>query len=260
MVKDNFKIAGKEYSSRLLVGTGKYLNEKSASQAIRASGAEIVTVAIRRVEIDSNLRDECILNYISPKEFTILPNTAGCFSAEEAVRVARLGREILSNSNLIKLEVLSDPKSLLPLMDETLLATKELVKDGFEVMVYCNSDYESCMKLQDLGCVSIMPLAAPIGSGLGITNPYNIEIILENSNKPIIVDAGVGTASDATIAMELGCDGVLMNTAIAEAKNPILMASAMKKAIESGREAFLAGRMQKRLYASKSSPEDGVIK
>ena len=167
MVKDKFKIAGKEYSSRLLVGTGKYLNEKSASQAIRASGAEIVTVAIRRVEIDSNLRDECILNYISPKEFTILPNTAGCFSAEEAVRVARLGREILSNSNLIKLEVLSDPKSLLPLMDETLLATKELVKDGFEVMVYCTDEIDYALKLEDLGCCAVMPLAAPIGSGLG---------------------------------------------------------------------------------------------
>lgn len=258
MVKDNFKIAGKEYSSRLLVGTGKYLNEKSASQAIRASGAEIVTVAIRRVEIDSNLRDECILNYISPKEFTILPNTAGCFSAEEAVRVARLGREILSNSNLIKLEVLSDPKSLLPLMDETLLATKELVKDGFEVMVYCNSDYESCMKLQDLGCVSIMPLAAPIGSGLGISEPKKIQKIIDSVSVPVIIDAGIGTSSDATIAMEMGADAVLLNTAIARAKHPVEMAMAMKLAVESGRLALKSGRIPKS-DPSPSSPELGVI-
>lgn len=259
MVKDNFKIAGKEYSSRLLVGTGKYLNEKSASQAIRASGAEIVTVAIRRVEIDSNLRDECILDYISPKEFTILPNTAGCFSAEEAVRVARLGREILSNSNLIKLEVLSDPKSLLPLMDETLLATKELVKDGFEVMVYCTDEIDYALKLEDSGCCAVMPLAAPIGSGLGIINPDAIKEIVEKISCPVLVDAGIGTASEVSLAMELGCDAVLLNTAIARAKDPVMMAEAMRDAAVAGRKAFLAGRIPKNELGAPSSPEKGRV-
>ena len=259
MVKDKFKIAGKEYSSRLLVGTGKYLNEKSASQAIIASGAEIVTVAIRRVEIDSNLRDECILNYISPKEFTILPNTAGCFSAEEAVRVARLGREILANSNLIKLEVLSDPKSLLPLMDETLLATKELVKDGFEVMVYCTDEIDYALKLEDSGCCAVMPLAAPIGSGLGIQNKTNIKILRNQTRVPLIIDAGIGQASDAVEAMEMGCDAVLINTAIAKAKNSYQMAEAMKYAVISGRKSFLSGRIMPNLLGSPSTSKKGII-
>ena len=259
MSKDKLKIAGKEYSSRLLVGTGKYSDEKNASEAIRASGAEIVTVAIRRVEIDSKLRDECILNYIPPKEFTILPNTAGCFSAQEAIRVARLGREILSNSNLIKLEVLSDPKSLLPLMDETLIATKELIKEGFQVMVYCTDEIDYALKLEDLGCSAVMPLAAPIGSGLGIVNPDAIAKIVEKISCPVLVDAGIGTASEVSLAMELGCDAVLLNTAIARAKNPIMMAEAMRDAAVAGRKAFLAGRIPKNNLGSPSSPVKGRV-
>jgi len=253
-------VGSREFSSRLLVGTGKYKDFHETQDAIVASGAEVVTVAIRRTNIGQNKEEPNLLDFLNPEEFIILPNTAGCYSVDEAVRTCNLARELLDGHNLVKLEVLGDEKTLFPNMTQTLEAAKILVEDNFEVMVYCTDDPILCKELDDIGCVSIMPLAAPIGSGLGITNPYNIEIILENSNKPIIVDAGVGTASDASIAMELGCDGVLMNTAIAEAKNPILMASAMKKAIESGREAFLAGRMQKRLYASKSSPEDGVIK
>ena len=253
-------VGSREFSSRLLVGTGKYKDFQETQDAIVASGAEVVTVAIRRTNIGQNKEEPNLLDFLNPEEFIILPNTAGCYSVDDAVRTCNLARELLDGHNLVKLEVLGDEKTLFPNMTQTLEAAKILVEDNFEVMVYCTDDPILCKELDDIGCVSIMPLAAPIGSGLGITNPYNIEIILENSNKPIIVDAGVGTASDATIAMELGCDGVLMNTAIAEAKNPILMASAMKKAIESGREAFLAGRMEKRLYASKSSPEDGVIK
>ena len=253
-------VGSREFSSRLLVGTGKYKDFRETQDAIVASGAEVVTVAIRRTNIGQNKEEPNLLDFLNPEEFIILPNTAGCYSVDDAVRTCNLARELLDGHNLVKLEVLGDEKTLFPNMTQTLKAAKILAEDNFEVMVYCTDDPILCKELDDIGCVSIMPLAAPIGSGLGITNPYNIEIILENSNKPIIVDAGVGTASDATIAMELGCDGVLMNTAIAEAKNPILMASAMKKAIESGREAFLAGRMQKRLYASKSSPEDGVIK
>ena len=253
-------VGSREFSSRLLVGTGKYKDFQETQDAIVASGAEVVTVAIRRTNIGQNKEEPSLLDFLNPEEFIILPNTAGCYSVDDAVRTCNLARELLDGHNLVKLEVLGDEKTLFPNMTQTLEAARILVEDNFEVMVYCTDDPILCKELDDIGCVSIMPLAAPIGSGLGITNPYNIEIILENSNKPIIVDAGVGTASDATIAMELGCDGVLMNTAIAEAKNPILMASAMKKAIESGREAFLAGRMQKRLYASKSSPEDGVIK
>jgi len=253
-------VGSREFSSRLLVGTGKYKDFHETQDAIVASGAEVVTVAIRRTNIGQNKEEPNLLDFLNPEEFIILPNTAGCYSVDEAVRTCNLARELLDGHNLVKLEVLGDEKTLFPNMTQTLEAAKILVEDNFEVMVYCTDDPILCKELDDIGCVSIMPLAAPIGSGLGITNPYNIEIILENSNKPIIVDAGVGTASDASIAMELGCDGVLMNTAIAEAKNPILMASAMKKAIESGREAFLAGRMQKRLYASKSSPEDGAIK
>ena len=253
-------VGSREFSSRLLVGTGKYKDFQETQDAIVASGAEVVTVAIRRTNIGQNKGEPNLLDFLNPEEFIILPNTAGCYSVDDAVRTCNLARELLDGHNLVKLEVLGDEKTLFPNMTQTLEAAKILVEDNFEVMVYCTDDPILCKELDDIGCVSIMPLAAPIGSGLGITNPYNIEIILENSNKPIIVDAGVGTASDAAIAMELGCDGVLMNTAIAEAKNPILMASAMKKAIESGREAYLAGRMQKRLYASKSSPEDGVIK
>jgi len=257
---DKLVVGSREFSSRLLVGTGKYKDFQETQDAIVASGAHVVTVAIRRTNIGQNKDEPSLLNYLNPEEFIILPNTAGCYSIDDAVRTCNLARELLDGHNLVKLEVLGDEKTLFPNMTQTLEAARVLVEDNFEVMVYCTDDPILCKELDDIGCVSIMPLAAPIGSGLGITNPYNIEIILENSNKPIIVDAGVGTASDAAIAMELGCDGVLMNTAIAEAKNPILMASAMKKAIESGREAFLAGRMQKRLYASKSSPEDGVIK
>ena len=253
-------VGSREFSSRLLVGTGKYKDFQETQDAIVSSGAEVVTVAIRRTNIGQNPEEPNLLDFLNPEEFIILPNTAGCYSVDDAVRTCNLARELLDGHNLVKLEVLGDEKTLFPNMTQTLEAARILVEDNFEVMVYCTDDPILCKELDDIGCVSIMPLAAPIGSGLGITNPYNIEIILENSDKPIIVDAGVGTASDATIAMELGCDGVLMNTAIAEAKNPILMASAMKKAIESGREAFLAGRMQKRLYASKSSPEDGVIK
>ena len=223
MSEDKLKIAGKDFSSRLLVGTGKYKNEQVAVKAIEASGAEIVTVAIRRVAIDSKLREECILNYISPEKFTILPNTAGCFSASDAVRVARLGREMLSNSNLVKLEVLSDPHSLLPLMDETLEAAKELVSDGFEVMVYCTDEIDYALKLEDIGCCAVMPLAAPIGSGLGIVNPDAIQTIVKKLACPVLVDAGIGTASEVSLAMELGCDAVLLNTAIAGAKDPIMM-------------------------------------
>ena len=257
---DKLVVGSREFSSRLLVGTGKYKDFQETQDAIVTSGAHVVTVAIRRTNIGQNKDEPNLLNFLNPEEFIILPNTAGCYSVDDAVRTCNLARELLDGHNLVKLEVLGDEKTLFPNMTQTLEAARVLVEDNFEVMVYCTDDPILCKELDDIGCVSIMPLAAPIGSGLGITNPYNIEIILENSNKPIIVDAGVGTASDATIAMELGCDGVLMNTAIAEAKNPILMASAMKKAIESGREAFLAGRMQKRLYASKSSPTDGVIK
>ena len=257
---DKLVVGSREFSSRLLVGTGKYKDFQETQDAIVASGAHVVTVAIRRTNIGQNKDEPNLLNFLNPEEFIILPNTAGCYSVDDAVRTCNLARELLDGHNLVKLEVLGDERTLFPNMTQTLEAAKVLVEDNFEVMVYCTDDPILCKELDDIGCVSIMPLAAPIGSGLGITNPYNIEIILENSNKPIIVDAGVGTASDAAIAMELGCDGVLMNTAIAEAKNPILMASAMKKAIESGREAFLAGRMQKRLYASKSSPDDGVIK
>ena len=252
-------VGSREFSSRLLVGTGKYKDFQETQDAIVASGAEVVTVAIRRTNIGQNPEEPNLLDFLNPEEFIILPNTAGCYSVDDAVRTCNLARELLDGHNLVKLEVLGDEKTLFPNMTQTLEAAKILVEDNFEVMVYCTDDPILCKELDDIGCVSIMPLAAPIGSGLGITNPYNIEIILENSNKPIIVDAGVGTASDATIAMELGCDGVLMNTAIAEAKNPILMASAMKKAIESGREAFLAGRMKKNFFASPSSPLKGLI-
>ena len=255
--EDTLQIGSKKFKSRLLVGTGKYKTLDETYSAITESGAEIVTVAIRRTNIGQNKDQPNILEVIDPKEFTILPNTAGCYSAEDAIRTCQLARELLDGNQLIKLEVLGDKKTLYPNMPETLEAAKVLVEDGFEVMVYCSDDPVLAKELQEMGCVSVMPLAAPIGSGLGICNPYNIQIILESSTVPIIVDAGVGTASDAAIAMEMGCDGVLMNTAIALAKDPVKMASAMKKGVEAGREAFLARRMPKKLYASASSPLEG---
>ena len=258
-VPDFMKIAGKSYRSRLLVGTGKYRDHEQTRLAIEASGAEIVTVAIRRTNIGQNKNEPNLLEVLPPSRYTILPNTAGCYTAEDAVRTCRLARELLDGHALVKLEVLGDPKTLYPDMQATLEAARTLVKDGFQVMVYCMDDPIACKRLEELGCVAVMPLAAPIGSGLGIQNRYNILSIVEHARVPILVDAGVGTASDAAIAMELGCDGVLMNTAIAEAKNPVLMAGAMKKAIEAGREAFLAGRMPRRRYASASSPLDGTI-
>ncbi len=259
MEKCNFTIAGKKYSSRLLVGTGKYKDFHETQSAIENSGAEIVTVAIRRTNIGQDKNEPNILDFLSTDKYTILPNTAGCYSCDEAVRTCKLARELMEGKKLVKLEVLGNQKTLYPNMPETLRAAEELVNDGFEVMVYCTDDPILAKELENIGCVSVMPLASPIGSGLGIINPHNIKIILEEASVPIIVDAGVGTASDATIAMELGCDGVLMNTAIAKANNPKLMAKAMKKAVESGREAFLAGRMEKRPYASASSPEEGKI-
>lgn len=247
-------IAGKVYQSRLLVGTGKYASMDETGQAIRASGAEIVTVAIRRSNIGQNPDEPNLLDVIPPEQFTILPNTAGCYTADEAVRTCRLARELLDGHSLVKLEVLGDQQTLYPDITATLDAAKTLVDDGFEVMVYTSDDPIIAKRLEDIGCVAVMPLAAPIGSGLGIQNRYNILTIVENATVPIIVDAGVGTASDAAIAMELGCDGVLMNTAIAEAKHPVQMATAMRQAIDAGRNAFLAGRMPRRRYASASSP------
>ncbi len=251
-------IAGRAFHSRLLVGTGKYRDLEQTRAAIVASGAEIVTVAIRRTNIGQSPGEPNLLDVIPPEQFTILPNTAGCYTAADAVRTCQLARELLDGHPLVKLEVLGDPKTLYPDMPATLSAAETLVKDGFEVMVYCADDPIACKRLEDLGCVAVMPLAAPIGSGLGIQNRYNILTIVEHATVPIIVDAGVGTASDATIAMELGCDGVLMNTAIAEARDPVLMASAMRKGIEAGREAYCAGRMPRRRYASASSPLDGL--
>ena len=254
---DKFSLAGISYSSRLLIGTGKYKNIEEAQSAIESSKAEIVTVAIRRANIGQDKKEHNLLDVISPDKYTILPNTAGCYDAGSAIRTCQLARELLDGHNLVKLEVLADEKTLFPDVTETLKAAKKLVADGFNVMVYTTDDPIIAKQLEEIGCVSVMPLAAPIGSGLGVQNTYNIRTIVENASVPIIVDAGVGTASDAAIAMELGCDGVLMNTAIAEAKDPILMASAMKKAIQAGREAYLAGRMPKRAYASASSPIDG---
>ena len=257
---DSLNLAGRTYKSRLLVGTGKYKDFEETRSSIEASGAEIVTVAIRRTNIGQDSSEPNILDFLSPDKFTILPNTAGCYTAEEAIRTCKLARELLGGNNLVKLEVLGDKETLYPNMSETLKAAKNLVKDGFEVMVYCSDDPILAKELEELGCVSVMPLASPIGSGLGIQNPHNIEMILSKAEVPIIVDAGVGTASDASIAMELGCAGVLMNTAIAKAQKPILMAQAMKKAVESGRQAYLAGRMEKKSYASASSPMKGLIK
>jgi len=259
-LNDFLTISGRTYNSRLLVGTGKYKDFDETRTSIEASGAEIVTVAIRRTNIGQDSSEPNILDFLSPDKFTILPNTAGCYTAEEAIRTCKLARELLGGNNLVKLEVLGDKETLYPNMPETLKAAKDLVKDGFEVMVYCSDDPLLAKELERLGCVSVMPLASPIGSGLGIQNPHNIEMILSKAEVPIIVDAGVGTASDASIAMELGCAGVLMNTAIAKAQKPVLMAKAMKKAIESGRQAYLAGRMEKKSYASASSPTKGLIK
>ena len=260
MSNDPLVIAGKSYQSRLLVGTGKYKDFAETRAAIDASGAEIITVAIRRTNIGQEPGQPSLLEVLPPAQFTILPNTAGCYTAEDAVRTLRLGRELLDGHALCKLEVLGDPQTLFPNMPETLKAAATLVKEGFEVMVYCADDPIQCKMLEEIGCVAVMPLASLIGSGMGIVNPWNLRLIIDNAKVPIIVDAGVGTASDATIAMELGCDGVLMNTAIAHAKDPVLMASAMKKGIEAGREAFLAGRMARKYYsADPSSPTSGLI-
>ena len=253
-------IAGREYRSRLLVGTGKYKDFAETRAAIDASSAEIVTVAIRRVNIGQNPGEPNLLDALPPSEFTMLPNTAGCYSAEDAVRTLRLGRELLDGHSLCKLEVLGDPTNLFPNMPETLKAAEILVKDGFQVMVYCSDDPIQAKMLEDIGCVAIMPLASLIGSGMGILNPWNLRLILDQTKVPVIVDAGVGTASDATIAMELGCSGVLMNTAIAHAQDPVLMANAMKLAVEAGRAAYLAGRMPRKFYsADPSSPTTGLI-
>lgn len=256
---DPLVIAGRRYVSRLLVGSGKYKSLEETRLATEASGAEIITVAIRRVNIGQNPGEPNLLDVVPPHRYTILPNTAGCYTADDAVRTCRLARELLDGHRLVKLEVLADPKTLYPDVIGTLAAAETLVKEGFEVMVYCSDDPVLAKRLEEIGCVAVMPLAAPIGSGLGVQNRYNILAIVENAKVPIIVDAGVGTASDAAIAMELGCDGVLMNTAIAEARDPVLMASAMKHAIIAGRQAKLAGRMPMRRYASASSPIAGVI-
>ncbi len=249
-------IAGRSYSSRLLLGTGKYRDLEETAAAVAASGAEIVTVAVRRTNIGQDPDQPNLLEVLPPDRYTILPNTAGCYTARDAVRTCRLARELLDGHDLVKLEVLGDEQTLFPDVTATLEAATELVRDGFKVMVYTSDDPVIAARLEDLGCVAVMPLAAPIGSGLGIRNPWNIRMILEKARVPVIVDAGVGTASDAAIAMEMGCDAVLMNTAVAEARQPVLMASAMRKAIEAGREAYLAGRMPRRMYASASSPVD----
>ena len=257
MIDEPLVIAGRRFNSRLIVGTGKYKDYAENAAAAEAAGAEIVTVAVRRVNL-TDLDAPMLVDYVSPDKFTYLPNTAGCFTGEDAVRTLRLAREA-GGWDLVKLEVLGDEKTLYPNMPETLRAAELLINDGFQVMVYCSDDPILAKQLEDIGCCAIMPLAAPIGSGLGIQNPVNIRLIIEQANVPVLVDAGVGTASDAAIAMELGCDGVLMNTAIAEAKNPLLMAEAMKNAVKAGRQAYLAGRMAKRLYADPSSPLAGLI-
>lgn len=256
---DALVIAGKSYSSRLLVGSGKYKDLTETKEATEASDSQIITVAIRRTNIGQNPDEPSLLDVISPDKYTFLPNTAGCFDAKEAVRTCLLARELLDGHNLVKLEVLADQKTLLPHVLETIDAAETLVKEGFDIMVYTSDDPIIAKRLEEIGCAAVMPLASPIGSGLGITNPYNILEIIENANVPIIIDAGVGTASDAAIAMELGCDGVLMNSAIAAAKNPVLMAKAMKNAIIAGRDAYHAGRMPKKRYASASSPIEGLI-
>jgi len=256
---DVLVIAGKAYSSRLLVGTGKYKDMDETRRAIEASGAQIITVAIRRTNIGQNPNEPSLLDVLPPSKYTYLPNTAGCYNADDAVRTCRLARELLDGHDLVKLEVLGDEKTLYPDIPATLKAAEVLIKDGFKVMVYTNDDPIMAKRFAEMGCVAVMPLAAPIGSGLGIRNPFNIRFIVEAATVPIIVDAGVGTASDAALAMELGCDGVLMNTAIAQAQNPVLMASAMQKAIAAGREAFRAGRMPRKQYGSPSSPLGGTF-
>ena len=261
---DPLVIAGKPYRSRLLTGTGKFRDLEETRRATEAAGADIVTVAIRRTpffnkEVGQNPGEPNLLDVLPPDRFTILPNTAGCYTAEDAVRTCRLARELLDGHALVKLEVLGDAKTLYPDVVQTLAAAETLVRDGFQVMVYTSDDPIQCKRLEEIGCVAVMPLAAPIGSGLGVQNRYNLLEIVENAKVPIIVDAGVGTASDAAIAMELGCDGVLMNTAIAGAKDPVLMAGAMRKAVEAGREAFRAGRIPRKRFASASSPLDGLI-
>ncbi len=257
---DQLIIGGTAYRSRLLVGTGKYRDFEQTRLAIEASGAQIVTVAIRRTNIGQNPNEPSLLDAVPPSKYTLLPNTAGCYTAQDAVRTLRLARELLDGHSLVKLEVLGDPHTLYPNVVETIEAARTLVKEGFQVMVYTSDDPIIAKQLEEIGCVAVMPLASLIGSGMGILNPWNLQIIIENAKVPVLVDAGVGTASDAAIAMELGCDGVLMNTAIAAAKDPVLMASAMGKAVEAGRQAFLAGRMPKKLYsATPSSPTGGVI-
>jgi thiazole synthase len=257
---DGFTLAGRTYGSRLLVGTGKYRDFAQTREAVLASGAEIVTVAIRRTNIGQDASQPSLLDALPPTEFTYLPNTAGCYTAEDAVRTLRLARELLDGHKLVKLEVLGDAQTLYPNVVETLKAAEILVREGFDVMVYTSDDPIIARQLQDIGCVAVMPLASLIGSGMGILNPWNLQIIIDRLDVPVVVDAGVGTASDAAIAMELGCDAVLMNTAIAAAGDPVCMAGAMKKAVEAGREAHLAGRMPKKIYtASPSSPSAGMI-
>jgi thiazole synthase len=257
---DPLVIAGKTYTSRLLIGTGKYRDFEETRRAVAASGAEIVTVAIRRTNIGQNAQEASLLEFLPPSKYTYLPNTAGCYTAADAVRTLRLARELLDGHDLVKLEVLGDPHTLFPNVVETIAAAETLVKEGFKVMVYTSDDPIIAKRLEEAGCVAIMPLASLIGSGMGILNPWNLRLIIEQARTPVFVDAGVGTASDAAVAMELGCDGVLMNTAIAAAQDPVLMAQAMKKAVEAGREAYRACRMPKKLYsASPSSPTAGVI-
>ena len=257
---DALRIGSRSFNSRLLLGTGKYKDLEQTRAAVEASGAEIITVAIRRTNIGQNKDEPNLLDYVPPSRYALLPNSAGCYTAEDAVRTLRLARELLDGHNLTKLEVLGDPQSLYPNMPATVKAAETLVKEGFEVMVYCSDDPIQAQVLESIGCVAIMPLASLIGSGMGILNPWNIQLILERAKVPVIVDAGVGTASDAAIAMEMGCAGVLMNTAVALARDPVLMASAMKHAVQAGRDAYQAGRMPKKLYsASPSSPTAGVI-
>lgn len=258
--RDALQIGGRTFRSRLLVGTGKYKDFAQTRAAVDASGAEIVTVAIRRTNIGQNANEPSLLEHLPPSRFTLLPNTAGCYTADDAVRTLRLARELLDGHDLVKLEVLGDQETLFPNMVETLKAADTLVKDGFKVMVYCTDDPVQCRMLEDIGCVAIMPLASLIGSGMGLLNPWNLRLIIDQSRVPVLVDAGVGTASDAAIAMELGCDGVLMNTAIAGARDPVRMARAMKLAVAAGRDAYLAGRMPRRHYdADPSSPTEGLI-
>ncbi|HLS51696.1 MAG TPA: thiazole synthase [Burkholderiaceae bacterium] len=257
---DPFVLAGKSYSSRLLIGTGKYKDFPQTKAAVEASGAEIITIAIRRTNIGQDPEQPNLLDFLPPSRYTLLPNTAGCYNADDAVRTLRLARELLDGHKLVKLEVLGDSNNLFPNMPETLKAAETLVKEGFDVMVYCTDDPVQCRMLEDIGCVAVMPLASLIGSGMGILNPWNLRLIVEQARVPVLVDAGVGTASDAAIALELGCDAILMNSAIAHAQNPVLMASAMQKAVKAGRQAFLAGRMPRKFYSAiPSSPTEGLI-